>query len=280
LGATVARRPDDAVADADVVITMLADADAVLSVLDHQGTLEAFPPGAVWIQMGTIGLRGTDRMAALAATRRPDVVFVDAPVSGSKGPAEKGELMILASGPPGLEAELQPVFDVVGQRTIWLGEAGRGTRLKLVLNTWLAFLMEGLAETATLADELGIAHDTLLGALDAGPLAAPAAVAKLAKIDAGDYAQEFALAWALKDVDLALESIPSRLPALAAIAVQWHRAAAEGYGRLDVSAARLALGQWSDRVRVVDGGGPMLADLSRRRRRDQASVGRRVSSQR
>jgi 3-hydroxyisobutyrate dehydrogenase len=252
VGATVADRPGDAVADADVVITMLADADAVVSVFDHQGTLEALPPGVAWVQMGTIGTRGTDHLAALTAQRRPDVSFVDAPVSGSKGPAEKGELIVLASGPPGLVAELQPLFDAIGRRTIWLGEAGRGTRLKLVLNTWLAFLMEGLAETLTLADDLGIAHHELLDALETGPLAAPAAIAKLHKIDAGDYEPEFALALALKDVDLALESALDSYPALAAIAEQWHHAVADGYGRFDVSAACLALAERSGR-RGTDG---------------------------
>jgi 3-hydroxyisobutyrate dehydrogenase len=250
LGATAAPRSTDAVAGADAVITMLSDADAVLSVVDHQGTLDAFPTGAAWIQMGTIGLRATDRLAALTAQRRPDVPFVDAPVSGSRGPAQKGELLVFASGPSGIEARLQPVFDAVGHRTIWLGEAGRGTRLKLVLNTWLAFLMEGMAETVTLADDLGIAHDELLGALDGGPMASPAAIAKLHKLDAGDYEHEFALAWASKDVDLALHATLDRLPALAAIAEQWHVAVAEGYGSLDVSAVRLALGRPATQLRA------------------------------
>lgn len=249
VGARVAPRPAEAVVEADVVITMLSNADAVASVIDEQGTLDAFAPGAVWVQMGTIGLRGTEHLAALTARWRPDVLFVDAPVAGSKGPAEQGELLILASGPPGLEARLQPVFDAVGRRTIWLGEAGRGTRLKLVLNSWLAFLMEGLAETVTLADELGITHDEVLDALQGGPLAAPAAIAKLRKIDAGDYAHEFALAWALKDVDLALDASLSHLPALSAVAQQWHRAVAEGHGQQDVSAARLALGHAGGRIR-------------------------------
>jgi 3-hydroxyisobutyrate dehydrogenase len=247
VGARVAADPADAVAGADAVITMLPDIDAVLSVLEQQHTLDAFAPDAVWIQMGTIGLRGTERLATLVADRRPDVRFVDAPVTGSKVPAERGELTVLASGPPELEARLQPVFGAVGQRTIWMGVAGRGTRLKLVLNTWLAFLMEGLAETVTLADELGITDAELLDAFDGSPLASPAAIAKLHKMDARDYEHEFALGWALKDVDLALAAADDQFPALAAIAEQWHRAVAEGYGDLDVSAARLALGPQADR---------------------------------
>jgi 3-hydroxyisobutyrate dehydrogenase len=240
LGATVAATVTDAVRSADVVITMVPDRDAVTSVAFDQGMLAALPAGAIWVQMGTIGVDATDGLAALAASRRPDVTFVDAPVSGSKGPAERGELIVLASGPREVVDRLAPVFAAVGRRTIWMGAAGRGTRLKLVLNTWVAFLMEGLAETVALGDELGITHAELAAALDGGPLAAPQAIAKLQKIDARDYDPEFALGWALKDVHLALESA-DRLPALAAIGQQWQHAVAEGYGGLDISAARLAL---------------------------------------
>jgi 3-hydroxyisobutyrate dehydrogenase len=240
LGATVASTVSDAVRTADVVITMVPDRDAVTSVALDQGMLAALPAGTAWVQMGTIGVAATDALAALTAARRPDIAFIDAPVSGSKVPAERGELLILASGPPAAIDRLGPVFSAIGRRTIRMGEAGRGTRLKLVLNTWVAFLMEGLAETVALGDELGITHAELSDAIEGGPLAAPQAIAKLQRIDTHDYDAEFALAWALKDVDLALESL-DRLPALTAIGVQWHRAVEAGYGGLDISAARLAL---------------------------------------
>jgi 3-hydroxyisobutyrate dehydrogenase len=248
-GARVAATPAEAVAEADAVITMLPDADALVSVLVHKGVLDALPPGAVWAQMGTIGIDATDRFAALARERRPDVSFVDAPVSGSKGPAEAGKLIVLASGPPAVETSLAPVFAALGQRTLWVGEAGRGTRLKLVLYAWLACLMEGVGETLTLADDLGVAHSEVLDALDGNAVAAPAAIAKIRKLDKGDYEPEFALEWALKDVELARTAAHENLPALEAIAQQWRRAA-ERYGRLDVSAARLALGS-DEQVRSV-----------------------------
>lgn len=246
-GAHAASAPNEAVAGADVVISMLPNGDAVESVFDHQGVLDAMPPGSVWAQMGTIGVAATDRMAALARERRPDVSYVDAPVSGSKGPAQSGDLIVLASGPADVREVMDPVFTALGRRTVWLGEAGRGMRMKVVLNAWLAFVMEGLAETLTLADDLGVEHAQIFDVLDGSPLAAPWAISKAHKIDSGDYAAEFALEWALKDVDLALSSVLDRLPALAAISDQWHRAEAEGYGRLDLSAARLALGA-RDRV--------------------------------
>jgi 3-hydroxyisobutyrate dehydrogenase len=241
LGAVVAGSPAEAVRSAGVAITMVSDGEAVREVAVDRGMLAGLAAGAVWAQMGTIGVAATDRMTALTAALRPDVAFVDAPVSGSKVPAEQGELLVLASGPPRAVEVVEPVFSVLGRRTVWLGAAGRGSRMKLVVNSWLAVLVEGMAESAALADRLGIASDELRDALDGGALAAPLAVAKLAKLTAGDYAPEFSLAWALKDVDLSLVSDPRPLPALAAIAEQWHRAADDGLGRLDVAAARLAL---------------------------------------
>jgi len=125
---------------------------------------------------------------------------------------------------------------------VWLGEAGQGSRLKLVVNAYMSTMIEGVAEAVELARRLGIDIATLGAAIEGGPLDAPIADAKLHKIASDDYAPEFPLEWALKDVDLALAaSGGSGLPLLAALSRQWHAAVDEGHGRDDVSAARLAL---------------------------------------
>lgn len=243
-GATAHPGPDVAAANADIVITMLPDGPAVTSVAIGQGMLKALRPRAIWSQMGTIGARATEELAAAVASQRPDVHFVDAPVSGTRGPAEAGQLLILASGPQAARQPLEPVFGAIGSRTMWLGEAGAGSRLKLVLNSWLAFLMEGIAESVALADELGVDHAALADALHGGPLEAPVALAKLAKIDAGDETPDFALRWAAKDIDLALaEAGTTTLPVAAAISRRWHELVNAGLGQADVSAARHGLGQ-------------------------------------
>jgi 3-hydroxyisobutyrate dehydrogenase len=242
-GAVTHPDPAQAVAAADVVLTMLPDADTVKSVAMGDGLLAAMRPGAVWVQMGTIGVPATDELTALIRERRPDVLFADAPVSGTRRPAEAGELTILASGPQQARARLEPVFAAIGSRTFWLGPAGAGSRMKLVLNTWLAFLVEGIAETAALADALEVSHEDLGDALAGGPLGAGLALAKLAKIDTGDETPDFALRWALKDVDLAMAvSGGSRLPVTAAISRQWHELADAGLADKDVSAVRSGLG--------------------------------------
>jgi 3-hydroxyisobutyrate dehydrogenase len=242
-GAQVAASPAQAVRDARVVITMLPTADVVSSVVFGEGVAEAFAEGAVWAQMGTIGVTATTEIAGRLGRARPGVLFVDAPVSGSKGPAEAGQLLILASGPSAAEAVTQPVFSVIGRKSVWLGAAGQGSRLKLVVNAYMSILIEGVAEALELAARLGIEAVTLAEAVEGGPLDAPIADAKLHQMVRGDFAPEFPLEWALKDVDLAIGAAGGdALPLLAALSGQWHAAVDAGHGREDVSAARLALG--------------------------------------
>ena len=167
-GVTVAASVAEAVAGADVVVTMLADAQAVEAVAEEAlGALD----GAVLVQMSTIGLAATDRLAERAEAA--GVAFVDAPVSGTKQPAEQGKLVVLASGPEAVRERVDPVFDAVGAKTVWLGEAGSAQRLKLVLNTWLLGLTEALAEAIALAEALGVDPRTFLETIDGAPSARP-----------------------------------------------------------------------------------------------------------
>ena len=242
-GALAAASPDEAVADARVVITMLPTADVVNSVIFDGGVATAFAEGAVWAQMGTIGVTATTQIAGRLGELRPDVMFVDAPVSGSKGPAEAGQLLILASGPAAAQAIAGPAFSAIGRKTVWLGAAGQGSRMKLVVNAYMSILIEGVAEALELADRLRIDPADLADAIEGGPLDAPIADAKLHKMERGDFAPEFPLEWALKDVDLAIDVAGgTQLPLLAALSRQWRAAVEAGHGREDVSAARLALG--------------------------------------
>ncbi len=169
-------------------------------------------------------------------------MFVDAPVSGSKGPAQAGQLLILASGPPQAEAVVHPAFSAIGRKTIWVGDAGGGTGMKLVVNAYMSILIEGVAEALELADRLGIDPDLLADAVAGGPLDAPIADAKLHKMESGDFAPEFPLEWALKDVDLAISAADgATLPLLAALSREWRAAVDAGHGREDVSVTRLML---------------------------------------
>jgi 3-hydroxyisobutyrate dehydrogenase len=230
--------PADAIADAadgaDVVITMLSDGDAVEAVAGE--ALEAMDD-AVLLQMSTIGIEATARLAERAA--QAGVPFVDAPVLGTKAPAEQGKLIVLASGPEDVRERVDPIFAAIGAKTLWLGEAGRGSRLKLVINTWLLALTEGLAEAIALAEALDVDPQTFLDAIDGGPMGAPYANMKGKLMIERDFPPSFPLELALKDARLALAAAEQqglRLGALAAIAEQMARAVEAGHGKDDMAA--------------------------------------------
>ena len=242
LGAEVAETAADAAARAGIVITMVTDADAVISIATEQGMLDALAPGSIWAQMSTIGVAGIERVIQLVEARRTDVTLLDAPVSGSKEPAEQGQLTIFASGPDDARARVAPLFDALGQRTIWVGPLGAGSRLKLVNNTLLAFTAEGLGASIALAHRLGVETETVIDALDGGPLVSPWESAKLQRIAKGDYSPQFALALALKDVHLALEAVDAgRFESLASLAREWERAVDKGLGDQDLTVVTSAL---------------------------------------
>jgi 3-hydroxyisobutyrate dehydrogenase len=244
LGAEVAETAADAARRAAVVVTMVTDADAVISVARDQGMLAALVPGAIWAQMSTIGVAGIDRVAALAGSERPDVLLLDAPVSGSRDPAERGQLTIFASGPGEARARVAPLFDAFGQRTIWAGETGAGTRLKLVNNTWLAFANEAVTASIALARRLGLEAGTVVDALGGSPLVSPWQAAKLPRIADGEFSAQFALSLALKDVHLALQAAgDDRFAALACLADEWQQAVDQGLGEQDLTVVTRTLEQ-------------------------------------
>jgi len=242
LGAEVAETVADAAQRAAIVVTMVTDADAVISIARDQGMLAALAPGAIWVQMSTIGVAGIERVAALAEKERPDITLLDAPVSGSKDPAAQGKLTIFASGPFEARARVSPLFDALGERTVWVGPVGTGTRLKIVNNTWLAFTSEAVAASVALALRLGLAAETVVDALGGGPLVSPWQAAKLHRILNGDFSPQFALKLALKDVRLALEAADeNRFIALGCLADEWQHAVEQGVGDQDLMVVMRAL---------------------------------------
>lgn len=241
-GISTTDTPESAVEGADVVITMLSTPDVTLDVVKR--ALPAIGPGAAVVQMGTIGIEGVESLEQILAGR-DDVHLIDAPVSGTKGPAERGEIIVLASGADkdsdiALRQAVDEVFDVLGKRTVWLGPAGQGTRMKLVVNGFLVTMMQGTAEMAALGESFGFSLSELRGALEGGPLASPYAMMKLDKLINDDYATEMSLKWGAKDAALALQANDrtgrALLPALEAATQCWDSAAAEGLGEEDIAA--------------------------------------------
>jgi 3-hydroxyisobutyrate dehydrogenase len=236
--ATVADSVVEAVTGADIVMTLLWDTDGVAATMEQaRGHLG---DNAVWVQQSTVGVAGCARLAALA--RDLGVAFVDAPVLGTKKPAEDGVLVVLASGPEEPRAMLTPVFDAVGSRTLWVGEAGAGQRLKLVANAWVATMLEGVAESLAFARDLGLEPALFLEAVEGGAMDAPYVQLKGKNMLAGRYEPAFTLSGALKDVDLIIEAAAGTGTDLGLVpGVRDHlaRAVAAGHGDLDMAATYL-----------------------------------------
>jgi 3-hydroxyisobutyrate dehydrogenase len=236
-GATVAASPAEAVKGAGILITMLADGPATDQALRGPDGRLDIAPGLIWIQMATVGMEWTQRFVNTAT--RYQLSFFDAPVSGSQGPAQAGELTILASGPEWLREAVDPVFAALGRATAWLGPAGHGTRAKLVLNNWLADLTEMTAETLAFARQLGLDPAAIVDLLDSTPLGSPYAVQKARTMLAGDFTPAFALKHALKDADLAAQAAQesgAELSLTGALLPRWRRAAASGHADDDLAA--------------------------------------------
>jgi 3-hydroxyisobutyrate dehydrogenase len=239
-GAVVAASPAQAVRGATIVITMLADGAATEQAAAGPDGFLAAAPGMIWAQMGTVGIEWTTRLAGLAAAH--GVVFADAPVSGSEGPAKAGQLTILASGPDQVHDVLAPVFGVLGRATAWLGPAGNGTRVKLVLNNWLADLTETTAETLAFAQRLGLDPAEIVDLLESNPLGAPYAVQKARLMLAGDFSPAFALKHAIKDAELAAQAgqtSGATLTLTNALLPRWRDTAASGHADDDLAAVYL-----------------------------------------
>jgi 3-hydroxyisobutyrate dehydrogenase len=233
--ATVAPTVADAVDGADLVVTMLFDADAVAATMEEaRGHLG---PDTVWVQQSTVGLEGTQRLVALAADL--GVAFVDAPVLGTKKPAADGTLVVLASGPEELRERVQPHLDAVGSRTLWVGEAGAGSRLKLAANAWVFTVVEGVAESLALARDLGVDPRLFLETVKGGALDSPYVQLKGAAMLDDELDPAFALSVALKDVDLILAAADGagvELGVMPGIRAHFSRAVEQGYGGLDMAA--------------------------------------------
>ena len=198
-GIDVRESVEDAVSDADVVLTMLFDADAVLQTVEP--VLGNFPESAIWVQSSTVGIDGIRKIDELAARR--GVTLIDAPVLGTKDPAAKGELVVLASGAAAAQDKVQPVLDAIGKKTLWLGETvGAASALKLAGNAWVLTLTAAVGQSLALAKSLGVDPATFLEAISGGPLDSPYAQLKGKAMLTGNLDPQFAVDNAAKDLGL------------------------------------------------------------------------------
>ncbi|MEU6227176.1 NAD(P)-dependent oxidoreductase [Streptomyces sp. NPDC047042] len=242
-GVQVCDTPADAVGDADVVLTMLYDGDAVRDVMREAEP--ALRPGAAWVQSTTAGVDAIGELGSLAS--QWGLAFFDAPVLGTRQPAEAGQLLVLAAGPSEHRAAVAPVLDAVGARTVWTGEDGAdgsATRLKLVANSWVLAATSATGEVLALAQALGVDPQSFFDAIAGGPLDMGYLRAKAGLILDGKLTPaSFAVSTAAKDARLIVEAGERngvRLDVAAATAERFRRAAEQGHGDEDMAAAYFA----------------------------------------
>ncbi|WP_370961354.1 NAD(P)-dependent oxidoreductase [Amycolatopsis sp. cg9] len=230
--ATVADSAAAAAAGADTLVTMLADGPAVAEAFEAASPAS----GTLWLQMSTVGLDWTDRLAAAAG--KAGVVFVDAPVLGTRQPAEQAQLQVLASGPEEARPKATPVFDAVGSKTQWLGPAGGGSRLKLVVNAWVLALTNATAESLGLAKALGLDPALFLETISGGGLDVGYAHVKGGAMLSGEYPPSFPAGLAAKDARLVVAAAGDDVDVAGAKAVLAHLEAAveSGHGDEDMAA--------------------------------------------
>ena len=237
-GATWADSPAAVVKDAQVLVTMLAHPEAVEeTALGEGGFLEAMQGGQLWVDSSTLNPAFSRRMAKEAKAR--GVRFLDAPVAGTKAPAESGDLVFFVGGSQADIEEVQPLFGVMGKAIKHVGDHGMGTSLKVVVNHMLATSMAAFAEGIALGEGLGVSQEVLFDALIGGPLVPAYLGMKREKLEQGNYAPDFPLRWMQKDMQMvATAAYDTGVPMpLANLTKELYQAAVKrGHGDEDFSA--------------------------------------------
>jgi 2-hydroxy-3-oxopropionate reductase len=238
LGAVVATTPREVVESCHITFAMLADPVAAEQVcFGPQGVLEGIVPGKGYVDMSTVDADCSRKIGAAIVARGGR--FLEAPVSGSKKPAEDGTLIILAAGDRTLYDDAMPALEKMGKKILFLGETGKGAEMKLVVNMIMGGMMAIFCEGLALGEKAGLASADLLEILDAGAIANPMFRLKGNLITQGNFATAFPLKHMQKDLRLAT-SLGDRLgqPLFAAATANeaFKKARAAGLGDEDFSA--------------------------------------------
>ncbi len=237
-GATRAASPEEVAQQCRTVITMLSTPEAVEDVaLGHDGFLKALPGNSLWVNCSTVNPSFTIKMAQHA--KKMGQRYLDAPVSGTLGPAEKGELIFLVGGDAADVEQVQELLDVMGKETVHVGAHGQGAGMKMANNMMLAQAMVAFGEALKLGTSLGISEEMLCNTLLGGPAAAPYLKLKQPKILSREFSPQFPLEWTHKDLHLASVTAYEQniaLPSLQATKELYAQAKQQGLGEQDFTA--------------------------------------------
>jgi 3-hydroxyisobutyrate dehydrogenase len=231
IGVTAVAAVTDAIRDASVVLTLLRDGDAVADVMTP--AIDALETGAVWVQASTIGPDSARALSELAHVH--GVAYLDAPVSGSTGPARAGKLVWLVSGSQDAFDLAQATLQQLGSVVEHLGTGVEGSAVKVAVNAWMTAATVAMSDVLALCDALGIDHKLFAKVLEDGPLAMPYALQKAVAMDEHAYAAGFAVELARKDLALADQAL-APTPLLRAVQQRLDQTIADGHGHDDLAA--------------------------------------------
>lgn len=230
--------PAGAGKDADILITMLSTPAVVKETASGKhGFLNSMKKGSLWIDVSTVNPSFSILMADEAKKR--NIRFIDAPVAGSKIPAENGQLLFFAGGDKKDVEEVTPLLETMGKKVVYSGEHGKGTAMKMIVNSLLAHAMIAFSEAVILGESIGFEKQFLFDTLTALPVTAPFCASKTAKMDKEDFSPEFPLQWMHKDLELASVTAyehGAALPLLSASKEIYALAKRHGMAELDMSA--------------------------------------------
>ncbi len=237
MGAISADSPSEAARDSNILITMLSTPAVVEKMaLGEEGFLKAMQKNSVWVNSTTVNPSFSRRMSAMA--RDKGIHYIDAPVAGTKGPAEKGELVFLVGGEDEHISTVEPLFSCMGKKTIKLGPAGKGSDMKILINYLLGQSMLAFSEAITLGQQMGLEEKSLYDILLNIPVTAPFLQLVRPKMENEDYDPNFPLQWMHKDLHLTAESayeLGVPMPSLQTAKEVYALAVKQGYGEKDFS---------------------------------------------
>jgi len=249
-GAGLASSPQALAQAADVVIAMVTGPEALNDLLwGPEGAGGAFSHSKVFINMSSVAPSYTRQLAQ--ELEPSGVIFIDAPVSGTKKPAEDGTLLILAGGPQEKVKELEPLLLAMGKKVIYCGAAGQGSMMKMFINLLLGIMMEGFAEVLNFGRIGGLSLEAMLDTVYSGPLNCAMFQMKAPNLEKKTYPTAFPLKHMTKDakfvVDTAFE-MGAPVPVGQVLVHLYRTGVAQGWGDEDVSAIARVLEHFSPKA--------------------------------
>ena len=223
--------------EVDILITMLSTPEIVReAALGPEGFISELKEGSIWLNCSTVNPSFAMEMAQLSSEY--GIIYVDGPVAGTKGPAEKGELVFLLGGDNKSADRIEPLRDIMGKKTIFLGKVGNGSNMKMLINLLLAQSMLAFSEAMVLGEKMAMERDTLFNVLLNVPVTAPFLSLVREKMEKDDYEANFPLQWIHKDIHLATLTAYEKgvsMPSLNIAKEVFSLARQQGYGEYDFS---------------------------------------------